>query len=174
MLNAYVDTSELKALVTTMKEYDPNLRKYFVKEMKSDLQPFADRIQNWMNANAKPPLSHFGGHNGRTRWPTSVKATAYVTPSSRKSLARIEVFGRGDYKAAVKIADLAGTRGTYIRTTQGEALIQNLNREFSNPNPKGGRFVWQQFIKQRPQMIHFIESTIAEFQDITERRISNG
>jgi len=172
MLTAHVDTSELKKLVSEMKQLDPNLRKYFVKELKTDLQPFADQIQGWINRNANPPLSGFGGHGGRTAWPTSVKATAYVTPSSRKSLARIEVFGRGQNKAAVKIADLAGTKGTYVRTTQGEALIQELNRRFRNPNQKAGRFVWQQYISRRGEMIHFIEKTINEFADITERRIS--
>lgn len=171
MLTAHVDTSELKKLVSEMKELDPNLRRYFVKELKTDLQPFADQIQGWINRNASPPLSGFGGHNGRTRWPTSVKATAYVTPNSRRSLARIEVFGRGQHKAAVKIADLAGTKGTYVRTTQGEALIQELNRRFRNTNQKAGRFVWQQYISRRGDMIHFIEKTINEFADIVERRI---
>ena len=172
MLTAHVDTTELKKLMSEMKQLDPSLRSYFVKQLKTDLQPFANGIQNWMNSNANPPLSHFGGHNGRTRWPTSVKATAYVTPGSRKSLARIEVFGRGQHKAAVKIADLAGTVGTYIRTTQGEALIQELNRRFRNPNQKAGRFVWQQFISRRGEMIHFIEKTIDEFAKMTERRIN--
>ncbi len=170
MLKAQVDITELKKLVSEMKQLDPDLRKYFVKELKSDLQPFADKIQGWMNKNARPPLSGFGGHDGRTQWPSSVKATAYVTPSSRKSLARIEVFGRGRHKAAVKIAELAGTKGTYIKTTQGEALIQELNRRFKTKNQKAGRFVWQQFIARRGDMVHFIEKTLNEFADIVEGR----
>ena len=174
MVRAYVDTRELRKLVTQMKSLDTDLQKYFTKAMKADLQPFANKIQNWINSNAAPPLSHYGGHGGRTAWPTSVKATAYVTALSRKSLARIEVFGRGANKAAVKIADLAGTTGENIRTTQGEALIQELNRRFRNPTPQAGRFVWQQFIVQRPQMIKFIKATINEFSDITERRVGKG
>jgi len=171
MLTAHVDTSEIKKLVSEMKELDPDLRKYFVKELKSDLQPFANKIQNAMNRDANPPLSGFGGHSGRTAWPTSVKATAYVTPSSRKSLARIEVFGRGSNKAAVKIADLAGTKGTYMKTASGAALIQELNRRFKNPNQKAGRFVWQAFISRRGEMVTLIEKTINEFADLVERRI---
>lgn len=172
MLKPVIDQSDLKHAVKLMKSLGTDTRKFFVKELKSDLQPFADRIRKYMNTQANPPLSGFGRTpESRFYWGNGVLATAYVTPSSRKSLARIEVFGRGAYKAALKMTDLAGTNGSYVQTTQGAAMIRELNAKYKTTNKKAGRFVWDQFIKQRPAMVHFIQETLDEFSKLTERRI---
>jgi hypothetical protein len=66
----------------------------------------------------------------------------------------LEVFGRGQYRAGVKIADLAGTRGRYVKGERGRKFIDNLSRR--NPlsaGGKGGRFGWANFMKERPFLI---------------------
>ena len=171
MLKPYIDKTKVRNLVKQMNSLGTDTRKHFVNELKSDLQPFANEISGKINTEANPPLSGFGRQpNSRFYW-TPVRATAYVTPSGRRSLARIEVFGRGQYKAAIKMADLAGTRGTFVETPQGAAMIRNLNARYRNPNPKAGRFVWKQFIEMRPAMVHWIEKTVDEFTKKVEERI---
>ena len=120
MLRPEIDSANMRLLVREMKNLNPELRKAFVDGLKKDLQPMANELAEMVPK--QPPLSGMA-HKGRTGWNSSIKGTAYITPSGRKSLARIEVFGRGAQKAALKIADLAGTKMTYVKGRQGLNFI---------------------------------------------------
>jgi hypothetical protein len=163
MLTPQIDTKELKRALVLMKQFDPELRKFFIRDMKSGLKPIADDIAQQVPRNA--PLVGFGTHNGRTAW-SPVKASVNVTPSSRKSLARIEVFGQGAKQAALKITDLAGTRGSFVKTRNGRKMIESLSSRYPlSAGGRGGRFVWRAFMQNRPQMLHFADKVLTKYSN---------
>jgi hypothetical protein len=164
-----IDGKELREFVKTLEFIEPGLRKQFVKDIKSGIKPLADTIAAKVPVQA--PLSGMR-HRGRTAW-AGVTASVYASPGGGKSgsVARIEIYGRGDKKAALKIADLAGTRNKYNakvskeyassqgRTrshqnpSQGDTMIEQLQRRYPLWRRKGGRFVWSNFLSNRGTMI---------------------
>ena len=169
-LNMTIDGKELREFVKTLDAVEPGLRKQFVKDIKSEIKPLADTIAsriNSLNIGNSGSISGFS-HKGRTAW-SKVRASVYATPGGGKSasVARIEVFGQGDKKAALKIADLAGTKGNFnnggtskgglrphLIRGQGNALVDELDKISTlSARGKGGRLVWKNFIGQRRQMI---------------------
>lgn len=169
MLRPEIDSTNMRRLVREMKNLNPELRKAFVDGLKKDLQPMANELAEMVPK--QPPLSGMA-HKGRTGWNSSIKGTAYVTPSGRNSLARIEIFGRGAQKAALKIADLAGTKMTYVKGRQGLNFINNLNAAgYPLWKNRGGRFVWAGFMKMRPQMLHFAEKTLEKYSALINKRV---
>lgn len=163
MLRAEIDARQLKMALALIKKFDPDLRKFFIKDMKSGLRSAANDIAGAVPS--KPPLSGFGSHSGRTAW-APVKSTINVTPSGRKSLARIQVFGEGDRRASLKIADLAGTRGRFVRGIRGSTMIDRLSGRFElSAGGRGGRFVWKAFIQERPQLLHFADKVLVKYSN---------
>lgn len=161
MLRAEIDRQQLRNAVDLMKKFDPELRRFFIKDLKKDLAPMANSIA--ASVPTKPPLSGFGSHSGRTAW-GPVKASVHVTPSSRKSLARMQVFGAADRQASLKIAELAGTRGRFVQGPRGQTMIDRLQGRFPlSARGKGGRFVWRAFIDNRPQMLHFADKVLVKY-----------
>jgi hypothetical protein len=169
MLTPTIDARELKRALAIMKQFDPELRKFFIRDMKSGLKPIADDIAQQVPKNA--PLTGFGTHRGRTSW-SPVKASVNVTPASRKSLARIEVFGQGAQQAALKITDLAGTRGSFVKTRNGRKMIDSLSQRYPlSANGRGGRFVWRAFMENRPQMLHFADKVLTKYSNYINQYI---
>jgi hypothetical protein len=161
MLKPEIDAKDLKRALALIKQFDPELRKFFIRDMKSGLNPIASAIAG--EVPTSPPLSGFGRHDGRTAW-GPVKGSVSVTPAGRKSLARIEVFGQGDRKASLKIADLAGTRGSFVKTRNGAKMIDRLSGRFPlSAGGRGGRFVWSAFMRYRPQMLHFADKVLTKY-----------
>lgn len=161
MLRAEIDGQQLKQAVDLMKKFDPDLRKFFIKDMRSALTPMANSIA--ASVPTKPPLSGFGSHSGRTAW-GPVKSSVHVTPASRKSLARMQVFGAADRQASLKIAELAGTRGRFVQGPRGRTMIDRLQGRFPlSAGGKGGRFVWNAFIDNRPTMLHFADKVLVKY-----------
>jgi hypothetical protein len=153
-----IETDTLRAVNRRLKEIDPDLRKQVGKDIKEAIRPTAARIK--ARIPQQPPLSGMR-HAGRTAW-RGVNVGAYATPGGgRGSIARMEVFGRGQYRAGLKIADLAGTRGRYVRGERGRKFIDNLDRRYPlSAGGKGGRFAWQNFMKERPFLIEEVVDII--------------
>lgn len=163
MLRAEIDSGQLKAALVFIKQFDPELRKFFIKDMKSGLTSMANDIAGAVPT--KPPLSGFGSHSGRTAW-GPVKSSVHVTPASRKSLARMQVFGAADRQASLKIAELAGTRGRFVQGPRGATMIDRLEGRFKlSVGGKGGRFVWKAFIDNRPKMLHFADKVLVKYSN---------
>jgi hypothetical protein len=189
LIKMEIDGKELREFVKTLDQYEPGLRKQFTKDLKSGLKPLADSIA--AKVPASPPISGFG-HRGRTAW-SKVTASVYVTPGGGKSgsVARIEVYGRGSQQAALKIADLAGTRNKgdqvnrgYQRsgssrsrgatipkhgTFAGDSMIENLQQRFPLWRNRGGRFIWTNFIGQRKKMIDIAIKILDSYADKVNR-----
>lgn len=171
LLNMTIDGKELRQFVKTLEAFEPGLRRQFVKDIKSEIKPLADTIASNIPRLGIPNSVRGFGHKGRTSW-SRVRASVYATPGGGRSgsVARIEVYGQGEFKAALKIADLAGTKNQYNNGSmskggpnalpytingQGEALVSRLD-EISklSAGGKGGRFVWKNFIGQRRRMLN--------------------
>lgn len=164
-LRAVVDSSMLREAARRVKEIDPEIRKGFIRDLKTDLKPYAARIVADIPGKGAPPLSGMA-NRGRLRW-GGARASIHVTPGGgRGSLARIEIYGPGDSRAGFKMVDLAGT-STYTETFQGAAMNRNLQARFPlSQNGKAGRFAWRGFMKHRPA---FLDKTIQRLDEYADR-----
>lgn len=164
-LNMTIDGKELREFVKTLDAFEPGLRKQFVKDIKGEIKPLADTIASEINNTPIGTEGYMRGfrHKGRTAW-SKVRAGVYATPGGGRSqsVARIEVFGQGDKKAALKLADLAGTRNT----SQFSERLDEIAPLWKN---KGGRFVWANFIGQRKKMIDIAISVMNTYADYVNR-----
>lgn len=172
-----IDVSALRIVANRVKEIDPSIRKDLISGIKKDLNPYAQRI-----VDSVPRLGVAGsmrgfGHDGRTGW-SKVRSSVYVTPGGgAKSIARIEIYGQGDKRAAFKIADLAGTRGnygdgafskggfySYLINGQGRDMVSRLT-DFAllSAGGRGGRFAWAGFMRYRPIFIAGVEKRLDEY-----------
>jgi len=163
-----IDTSTLRAVNRRLREIDPDLRKQVGKDIKQAVAPTAAKIKSRIPQ--QPPLSGMG-HSGRTAW-RGVNVSAYATPGGgRGSVARMEVFGRGQYRAGLKMADLAGTRGSYVKGPRGRRFIANLDRRYPlSMGGRGGRFAWQNFMKERPFLIKEVVDIINGYVKMFNRK----
>lgn len=159
-----IDVSKLKAFNAKLQQIDPELRKQVGKDIKAALQPQAQAMKSRIPQQA--PLSGMAGHRGRTAW-NGVNVSAYAAPGGgRGAIARLEVFGRGKGRAIVKMADLAGTRGSYIQGERGRKFVQNLERRYPlSASGRGGRFAWANFIKTRPILIANVVKILNKYAD---------
>jgi hypothetical protein len=187
-----IDTSALRELNKQLLAIDPELKKQVGKDIKNALRPFASAIMSKVPTQA--PVRGMI-HGGRTAWSTPTIGV-YATPGGGKgSIARLEIFGKGDRKAAFKIADLAGTRNEgkgfrkeYTRVGRNGAVTvrghstrsgEDLTRVLQSRHPlssggKGGRFAWAQFIANRPILIREVEKILDVYAKIVEGRVSSG
>jgi hypothetical protein len=190
LLDMTIDGKELREFVKTLDRFEPGLRSQFVKDIKSDIKPLAATIASNINSKNIGAVGNMRGWNndGRTGW-SKVRASVYATPGGGKSssVARIEVYGSKDKQAALKIADLAGTKNgpsvsvsksyvgpyglvrTHANTSQGDTMKSELDR-WPLWKGKGGRFVWTNFIGQRRKMVDIAISIINRYAD----RVNSG
>ncbi len=146
-----IDVSVLRDFNRKLNSIDPELRKQVGKDIKGALKPQADQMKSRIPTQA--PLSGMATHNGPSAW-KGVNVSAYASPGAGKgSIARIVVFGRGQYRKALTQADRAGTRGSYRRFPQRK-YVENLERRYPlSAGGRGGRFGWANFIETRPTLI---------------------
>jgi hypothetical protein len=169
-LRATIDVRQLRQANKLVAQIDPGIRAGFVRDLKSDLKPYARKIVNDIPARGNPPLSGMG-NRGRLGWGT-VASSQHVTPGGGKgSLARIEIYGRAPFKAGFKMADLAGT-STYTSTPQGFSMNSALQTRFPlSQNGRGGRFVWRGFMKYRPDFLRVVMFRLDQYCFEIERRM---
>jgi hypothetical protein len=166
-----VDSSKLREVAKRVREIEPQIRKDMIDGLKADLKPYAEQIKSGIPGVGNPPLSGFK-HSGRTRW-GSTQVSVYVTPGGGKgSVARIEVFGRGEARAGFKIVDLAGT-SNYTETRKGEIMNARLAQRFPlSAGGKGGRFAWAGFMKHRPAFLDITVKRLNEYADRAAGRLT--
>jgi len=157
-----VDVSNLKAFNAKIKEIDPNLRKEFTKEIKGALAPAAKEMKGGIPSQA--PLSGMETWKGGN---VGVRAST----AGRGPLAFVNAYGRGSGDRIFKIADLAGTKGTYTQGERGRQVNLNLQRRFPlSAGGRGGRFVWAGFIKSRPKTIDAAIKIIEKYSAMVSKR----
>jgi hypothetical protein len=159
-----IDSSALRLAAKQVKEIDPEIRKRMIKGLKADLAPSGTRIAALVPQLGVPGSVRGFGHKGRTGW-GKVKVSTHVTPGGGKgSVARFEIYTSPN-QAALKIADLAGTKSDGF-TPQGRALIENLNEKYPlSAGGKGGRFAWTNFMKERPELVRKVEASLAVYAE---------
>jgi hypothetical protein len=184
-VRATVDSSMLRLAARHVRQIDKDIQKGFTRDLKSDLKPYAQRIASDVPTLGTPGAMRGFGHKGRTRW-TKVTGSAYVTSGGgRGSLARIEIYGRGaEGRAALKMADLAGTKENYNNGNfskdnsyqingQGQDMVSRLT-DFGklSAGGKGGRFVWAGFMQHRPFFLKTVVKRLDEYSAEITRRIT--
>jgi len=174
-LKAVVDSSMLREAAKRVKQIDPEIRKGFIRDLKTDLKPYAASIVANIPGKGNPPLSGMDAKRrvgGRTdmAW-GGARAGVYVTPGGgRGSLARMEIYGPGNYKAGFKMVDLAGT-SSYTNTEQGRIMNARLQERFPlSEGGKGGRFAWSGFMKYRPVFVQKVIVRLDQYAREINRR----
>jgi hypothetical protein len=137
-----VDRNDLTTLRNELRRLDPALLRAFSKELKAEMQPFANSVQGKMPSGS--PLSQLG-RPYRQQWvPTKVKVSATPGAGWGKPLVMFFVEGVGN-----KIAEFAGKgKSNYVSGTQGAAFIRNLDAVQSSPG-REGRFFFQAYKSSR-------------------------
>jgi hypothetical protein len=182
-----IDSSALRLAAKQVKDIDPEIRKRLLRGLKSDLAPTGARIAALVPQLGVPGSVRGFGHKGRTGW-GKVKASTHVTPGGGKgSVARFEIYTSPN-QAALKIADLAGTKGQYgngnyskgglqpyFINGQGEDLVTRLSEvSLLSAGGKGGRFVWANFMKERPALVRRVEAKLEIYAQEISRGIGRG
>jgi hypothetical protein len=137
-----VDRNDLTKLRTELKKVDPALVRQLGKELKSELETFANTIQGRMPSAS--PLSKLGLPY-RQQWiTTKVKVAARPGAGWGKPIVLFTVDGVGN-----KMAEFAGKgKKNYVSSNQGRAFISNLDAVQSSPD-KEGRFFFQAYKSSR-------------------------
>jgi hypothetical protein len=182
-----IDSSALRLAAKQVKAIDPEIRKRLLRGLKADLAPSGARIAALVPQLGVPGSVRGFGHKGRTAW-GKVKASTHVTPGGGKgSVARFEVYTSPN-QAALKIADLAGTKGQYNNGNyskggnqpyfingQGEDLVSRLSEvSLLSAGGKGGRFVWANFMKERPALVRKVEASLEIYAEQISKGIGRG
>jgi len=182
-----IDSSALRLAAKQVKAIDPEIRKRLLRGLKADLAPTGAKIAALVPRLGVPGSVRGFGHKGRTAW-GNVKASTHVTPGGGKgSVARFEVYSSPN-QSALKIADLAGTKeqynnGNYSRgglqpyfiNGQGEDLVSRLSKiSRLSAGGKGGRFVWANFMKERPELIRRVEAKLEIYAQEISKGIGRG
>jgi hypothetical protein len=182
-----IDSSALRLAAKQVKAIDPEIRKRLLRGLKADLAPTGAKIAALVPQLGVPRSVRGFGHKGRTGW-GKVKASTHVTPGGgRGSVARFEVYSSPN-QAALKIADLAGTKGQYgngnyskgglqpyFINGQGEDLVSRLSKiSRLSAGGKGGRFVWANFMKERPELIRRVEAKLEIYAQEISKGIGRG
>jgi hypothetical protein len=182
-----IDSSMLRLAAKQVKEIDPEIRKRLLRGLKADIAPTGARIAALVPQLGIPGAVRGFGHKGRTAW-GKVKASTHVTPGGgRGSIARFEVYTSPN-QAALKIADLAGTKGQYNNGNyskggnqpyfingQGEDLVSRLSDvSLLSAGGKGGRFVWANFMKERPALVRRVEAKLEIYAQEIAKGIGRG
>jgi len=186
-----VNRDSLRELNRQLNEIDPSLRRAVGKDIKRAVRPTAERILRRIPTEA--PLSGMV-NKGRLGW-SKPRVGVYATPGAggRGSIARIEIFAsKPDRRGGFKMADLAGTRnkGLGVRrahsrvlpsgrvvqvrehpTRSGDVMIARLNKRYPlSAGGKGGRFGWENFIKERGFLLDKVLDIIDDYVEIVNRK----
>lgn len=142
MMRLTVDRNQLTELRNRLKEIDPALLRALGKELKAELQPFANTVQGKLPAAS--PLSNFNTWIDKEYVAPKVKVAARPGAGWGKPLVMFTVDGVGN-----KIVEFAGKgKKNYVKTNQGAAMIRNLDAVQSSPG-KEGRFLFQAYKSSR-------------------------
>jgi len=148
MIETTVDAKDFRRVVAILKNTDKELVAKLRKDMRGDIKPYAAKVAEAVPAAA--PLSGMELGYSKYRW-GGVRAAVSFTPGKRRgarsgesNLLSIAVSPKDSGSRGLYFAELAGTR-TSGSTAQGSHAISVLKQRFSNPNPKGGRFLWKAF-----------------------------
>jgi hypothetical protein len=133
-----IDRNALTELRNALKEIDPALARALGKELKSEMEPFRAAIQGRMISGS--PLSGLAAGYRQSWVATKVKVSATPGAGFGRPIVTFYVDGVGN-----KMAEFAGKgKKSYVKSTQGEAFIRNLDRVATSPG-KEGRFFFQAY-----------------------------
>lgn len=160
-----IEGADFRSSLQMLKTVDPDIVKDLRRSLRSAVGPNAKAIAAAMPTT--PPLSGMA-NGGRLAWPGNFSGTVTLTPGrSRRggvsSLVGLRI--RGNPDAGFRMGELAGSRSRGS-TAQGRAMIANLPG-----NPRGGRFAYARFVKDRANLMRKAEQVIESFVGRLNKRL---
>ena len=159
-----IEGADLRSSLRMLKTVDPDIVKDLRRSLRSAVGPDAKAIAAAMPRT--PPLSGMA-NRGRLAWAGKFSGTVVVTPGrGRKGVSNLVGLRiRGNPDAGFRMAELAGSKSRGS-TAQGRAMIANLPG-----NPRGGRFAYARFVKDRANLIKKAEQVIESFVGRLNKRL---
>jgi hypothetical protein len=158
----------VKVVMRTLKEVQPETFKQLRRDMKNDIKPLVSLIKDSIPMTA--PLSGFGRDEGRLGWektnPQSITVSVPTAMSGRNS-ANVVMITQNS--AAVSLVDKAGmrNRGRFPERRLNENLIRK-------GKGKSQRYGWRVAIKNRQLIKEIIENIIDKVEQATNQKIKMG
>lgn len=167
LLTPEVDQQAIRALVNELKAADNGLLALFKSDLKDEFTPVAASIQAQLVQTS--PLSGFNS-NGRTKW-TPHKIGVSVTPGAGWGRSFIAFYDNGG--AGTKIVEFAGKgKRNYVKTSQGAALVRNLDSRASTPN-REGRFFFQAYKRNRTNVYERTQRILDRYASIFNAKVGS-
>lgn len=141
-----VDPIQVAFVQKNIRKLDPQLKRQLTKELRGELVPIARDI-----AAAVPPEAPLSGMTARWGYAKAGVRT-FVNARPGRAIATINVQGDGyAFTRLLAITERAGSR-TEGYSRRGRDMIRALNQPDRYPmNGKGGRFIWEAWMKYRPR-----------------------
>ncbi len=173
MLASEIDGKDFRRAMKMLRETDPELVKQLRADMRQDIKPYAQMVQEAEPKAEDLPSGFMHGYS-KTRWEPS-KVTVSFTPGmarKRKGWTNLIALSAGAKNGTrgYAIVELAGTRSAGV-TPQGRFLVGWLKTSFTNPNPIGGRFFWKKFYSLKPEIVALAENSVQNFINAFNRKI---
>lgn len=190
-ISVEVNRDSLRELNRQLKEIDPSLQRAVAKDIKKAVRPTARNILSRIPT--QPPIRGMGA-GGRLGW-SKPRVGVYASPSAggKGSIARIEIFASNpERRGGFKMADLAGTKNKGLgirrahtrnlrsgrvvqvrehRTRSGDVMIDRLSRRYPlSAGGRGGRFGWENFMKERGFLLDKVLDIIDDYVEIVNRK----
>jgi hypothetical protein len=159
-----IEGADFRSSLKMLKTVDPDIVKDLRRSLRSAVGPDAKAIAAAMPRTA--PLSGMA-NRGRLAWAGKFSGTVVLTPGrGRRGVSNLVGLRiRGNPDAGFRMAELAGSRSRGS-TPQGRAMIANLPG-----NPRGGRFAYARFVKDRANLIKKAEQVIESFVGRLNKRL---
>ena len=168
MITPKVEAQYVREALKELGELEENAIKDLRRELRTKISPLAKMVGNSVPVEA--PLGGFD-NSGPTGW-SRVRSSVGFTPGKGRRtgyhLVSIRVTPQGQ-KRGVYIAELAGSRSNG-KTSQGQALIRNLNRK-SKMVGKGGRYAYKKFRLLRPDALDIATRILKSTLEKINRRL---
>lgn len=159
------EVKNVKVVLRTLKDLQPETFKQLRRDMKNDIKPLVSLIKDSIPMTA--PLSGFGRDEGRLGWDkTNPQSTTISVPTSLTGKNSANVVMITQNSAAVSLVDKAGMRdrGRYPE----RKLNQNLIKKGKG---KSQRYGWRVAMKNMKLVKEIIENIIDKVEQATNQKI---
>lgn len=161
------EVKNVKVVLRTLKDLQPETFKQLRRDMKNDIKPLVSLIKDSIPMTA--PLSGFARDEGRLGWDkTNPQSTTISVPISLTGKNSANVVMITQNSAAVSLVDKAGMRG------RGRFPERKLNENLTKRLGKSQRFGWAVAMKNMKLVKEIIENIINKVEQATNQKIKMG
>lgn len=175
---------DVQTLAVTLKNVDPSLRRTLYRELQQNAKPFLTEMNTAMDRAFIKIPSGMISHQGRTQYNRPVARASSSLGGRRNTifLVRVQSPDSNTSEAGFMIAELAGTKDKYQRTTKagnpdqrGPHFNEILQEKLPLVGPgKGGRIAFRAFLRVQPTLRATTDTIIQRWILATNKDLKKG